>query len=500
MNIDTQKKVIVYGLSKPKLVEAVYRLAQEKNWQVIHWFGSLKEQQRFIHDYYPDAHYHCKKDVIKRKLPTTIPSKSWPIRDVEVVRKCAGFEPVLYPVYLREARQKYGMDQFAEYHELITFWYHFFYYTNVDLVIFGNTPAHIYDFLPYLLCQQYKIPKVMLLRHHHIPGIFMPTDNFENPPPRIEHKFHCLMKEGLVTETDLEPRWKTIYESMSGSYESAMYKGFRERYSIDHNKDLLVLHDTIFKKLFDLIRGKKSLFYKRAFFRELLTLHRRLILRWSYNSKTTIPEFDKPYVFVPLHVQPERTSIPQGDIFGHQLLMIDIVARNLPDNWMIYIKEHPVQLYDRPVYKLFRTPELYKQFLRYKNVRLVPAKITSRKMIDHAKAVVAVTSTSCWEALFRGVPSIIFGHVWFSFCQGIFNVNDQDSFNEAINVIREGCIVDKSALITALYAMQEESIPAPPSASKYAKFDNAAEWKSWTERISAQISATGNVKKDDVLC
>jgi len=487
-----QRCIAVYDLGGPKTVEMVVRLAARKNWNPVHWFGSLPENEDRVRTRFPEVHYYSKKDVIRRKLTSSVPNTDWPRRDIDVIKHLAVYDPVLYPVFLREARKLYGMDQIAEYHEVITTWYHFFEYINPDLVLFGKIPAHIYDYLTYLLCKERGIPTLMLLRHHHVPGVVMPTNHFEKPPPRIAARYYELVNTDSYRQIKLAENWQQYLDRMSGAYEESMYNSFRRRYAIDHKIDYVKLRDTIPRKLMDVITGRRSVFYARALAREIMTLPRRWLLRWSYERKALQPDYNAPYIFVPLHVQPERTSVPQGDIFGHQLLMVEILSRALPEGWKLYVKEHPVQLYDRPAYKFFRTPVFYDELLQFKNVQLVPSRITARKLIDNARAVAGVTSTTCWEALFRGKPSMLFGHVWFSFCEGIFNIQDHASCKNALAVIHNGYTVDRDKLRACLYAIENEAITSAPD-PRNLNAESERKWIAWTDKISSQIGSDGNV-------
>ena len=477
---DYRRRVIVYDLATPKQATIIKHLCSIKSWQPTHWFGSVPEQMESILENCSEIDYFCKSDVLARRFPEHIPVNTWPRRDVEVIKELASFDPVLYPVFLREARKPYGMDQLAEYHEIITTWFHFIDYAKPDLLIFGHVPAHIYDYLPYLLCQQRGIPTLMLLRHHHVPGVIMPTNRFEEAPPRIAARYQDVINNTSAGDVGLNDNWQEYYKKMTGDYVGALYKSFSQRYQIDAKHDYVQLRDTIPRKFMDVITGRKSIFYARALAREILTLPRRWQLRRFYESRTIKPDFNVPYIFVPLHVQPERTSVPQGDIFGHQLLMIEILSKTLPEGWLLYVKEHPVQLYDRPVFKFFRTPAFYKELLKFPNVRLLPSRLTAYKLIQHSRAVAAVTSTTCWESLFRGKPAIIFGHVWFKFCEGVFHTPTVESCREAMAKIQAGYRVDNDKLRIGLRAIQDEGI-------KMGELSRVA------EEIAEQVSSTGEV-------
>ncbi|MDZ7736224.1 MAG: hypothetical protein U5P41_09085 [Gammaproteobacteria bacterium] len=366
-------------------------------------------------------------------LPASIPFREWPVRDVDIIRRLARYYPVLYSVFLREARRPYGMDQMAEYYQSITFWHCFLKHVSPDLLVYNSIPAHIYDFLPDLLADDSDINTLLLLEPYHIAGTMTPTNRFEEHPKRIVSCYNRTLREGRHTGAELNDSWKAYYKRMTGTYEDVVYEDFKRRYVINHKSDRVKLKETILKKIYFILTGKRSKFFAKVLGRELQTMHRRWALRSYYHLRAVKPDYNAPYVFVPLHVQPERTSIPQGGVFGQQLLMIEMLSRALPEGWTLYVKEHPVQLYDRPVFKFFRTSAFYREILRFPNVQLVPARISARKLVDHCRAVASVTSTVCWEGLFQGKPALVFGHEWYSFCEGVFHIPDDNSCIDAMS-------------------------------------------------------------------
>ena len=131
-------------------------------------------------------------------------------------------------------------------------------------------------------------------------------------------------------------------------------------------------------------------------------------------------DMDVPFVYVPLHNQPEMTASTLGGRFCDQMLMIEAVARSVPDNWLIYVKENPRQ----GAYA--RGPLYFHRLARLSNVRLVPSWTSSHALIAKAKVIATVAGTAGWEGLLSGVPSVTFGGAWYRsfpgstpFCEGL---------------------------------------------------------------------------------
>ena len=55
------------------------------------------------------------------------------------------------------------------------------------------------------------------------------------------------------------------------------------------------------------------------------------------------PKLDENFLLFALHFQPERSTMPEGGIFNDQILALKLLSQNIPDNFIIYVKEHPRQ-------------------------------------------------------------------------------------------------------------------------------------------------------------
>ena len=105
--------------------------------------------------------------------------------------------------------------------------------------------------------------------------------------------------------------------------------------------------------------------------------------------------------------------------------MIEILAAVVPNNWLIYVKEHPYQWLPRGAkYFDYRYAGFYEKIQRIKNVRLVPVTTDTFTLIERAQTVATITGTAGWEAVLRGKSALCFGYSWYRHCPGIWRVND----------------------------------------------------------------------------
>ena len=180
----------------------------------------------------------------------------------------------------------------------------------------------------------------------------------------------------------------------------------------------------------------------------------------EYNRRTQRINYNLPYVFLPLHAQPERTTNPIGGIYVDQPLIVDQLLRCIPDNWYIYVKEHKVQ-FDADYTRLLpRKSDFHNRLQVSERVVLVDIDTSPFELIDSAKAVATVSGDAGWEAVNRRVPVLLFGAAWYYGCEGVFYATDYKNCKNAIDKINNGYSVDYNLVKLFAYALQEVGIKA----------------------------------------
>lgn len=145
--------------------------------------------------------------------------------------------------------------------------------------------------------------------------------------------------------------------------------------------------------------GIKTLFYNLCY-RVLLHYRRMQLVNPKFYSK-----FDPSgkYAYFALHNTNEYTTQVQGTMWINQLQIIEALAKSIPFDWKIVVKEHPAML----LYRI-RPMSFYKEIKQYSNVLLIPADTSSNAVISNAQLVVTIVGTTGWEAIIRGKPVISF--------------------------------------------------------------------------------------------
>lgn len=164
----------------------------------------------------------------------------------------------------------------------------------------------------------------------------------------------------------------------------------------------------ISKYVFSFFNKKNHLDYEgrniKQYYVENSLFYFRQLKQRSFFKK---PNFNDKYILYPLHYTPEATTLVSASFYEKQLIIIDFLAKSIPGDTILYVKEHYARLGHKPT-------SFYRQITKkYPNVKLIDPWSDSFKIIEKSQAVAVLTSTAGWEALICQKPVIIFGDVFY---------------------------------------------------------------------------------------
>ena len=189
-----------------------------------------------------------------------------------------------------------------------------------------------------------------------------------------------------------------------------------------------------------------------------LRVHRTLRNGLAYwRARKSLPASGTPYVYFPLHLQPEAQTSPMGGVFVDQHLAVEMLARALPPGWVLLVKEHPVQRLAKRDYGF------YERLGRISNVRLVSRATGTFALMEQCRAVASITGTAGWEALFIGKPVLVFGNAFYRGAPGTVSVDDPAELAARLREIERGSFqactpADLERLVCAVERCTEEGI------------------------------------------
>jgi hypothetical protein len=287
-----------------------------------------------------------------------------------------------------------------------------------DWLLFPDVPHNVFTYLLYL-CGKRRGLKCLMIRRDLAPHLFTLGETVERSAPALLPK---------IQTPELSQRTAEYLKALRHGNEVAPTYMLKQR---RNSKPLQIVKRSLAKG-FDLFT-KKSL---GAF----LTHTKRRKLKQFYESVCE-PNLDttsgKPYIALFLHLQPERSTIPEGGIFAQQWLIAQMLSAVCSAvGWNLYIKEHPSTFLTGP--KLYRGKWFYTGLKKLPNVSLVSTSINSVSVLKNAKAIATVTGTVGIEAIAKGIPALLFGESPYIGCAGAFRIKSQSDLNTAIESIKQG--------------------------------------------------------------
>lgn len=293
---------------------------------------------------------------------------------------------------------------------------------KIEVVYFNNLPHEGADYILYLRAKDLGIKTILAAPSMIFPNKFfyslsigefgdfdiLPTISTDEPYKIIEKPYDALNytvanKEFILSDDILDPYIKEIF---CQNVETVKIKEPREK--IKH----------YFLKIFSK-KAKKS---KNRDFKELnrFISNAMIFLNFTQYKKNldanTQIQFDynKKYVYFPLHYQPEATTGAFADIFNDQILALEKISNLIPDDWFIYAKEH------YPQREWMRDPVFFERLSKIEKVKLIPKTNPTFELIKKSQFIATITGTAGWEAIGTGKKVLIFGRAWYINLPGVF--------------------------------------------------------------------------------
>ncbi|MEM9278006.1 MAG: hypothetical protein AAGA76_05490 [Pseudomonadota bacterium] len=157
---------------------------------------------------------------------------------------------------------------------------------------------------------------------------------------------------------------------------------------------------------------------------------------------------EEPYVYFPLHLQPEMTTDILGGEYADQVLALEELRKLVPEHISIYVKENPKQT------GRLRSETFFERIAKLANVKFLSRDVPSFQLSENAVAVATITGTVGWEALRMGKPVIVFGHTYWNRLPGAFRFEKNLSWDAV-----EGFRFDDTTLRKAVDQISRHAHP-----------------------------------------
>lgn len=183
-------------------------------------------------------------------------------------------------------------------------------------------------------------------------------------------------------------------------------------------------------------------------------------------------DLSQKYIYVPLHNQPEMSTSALGGRYRDQALMIEALARDMPDDWKIFVKENPRQG------SYARGPMFFHRLKRIPNLEIMPSNANTHALSKNAQFVASVTGTVGWEAIRQGTPAMVFGAAWYGSLEGVIKYEPGLDYEKvaAMNIDHEKLQRDAGGLVARTHegVIEQLFFPLIPNLDHARNIENVA--------------------------
>ncbi len=456
-------KAIIAHCGLPFWVDVAQYLNKQHKWDICYLIGHKRVEDK-VRQIFPGAIFHPNHLANRNQYPESCNHIPFAHLDEELITALSPNESIFMKMMDRhdyDGSFTYRKRLFY-YHFQLMYWKGVLDYYLPDIVVFRTAPHMGYDYILYALCMKMRIRTVMFERST-LPGIIYPVASFEHGSHAIRQAYKIsLEKSAQKRDINLSKSSQKHIQKLSSTYQQAM--PFHTKYKLKTFKGgkLDSTPAILFKICINTVKGlilsKRDPYYLQKSIYKHIGVFKKKRLFKHYNDLSRQVDLSKSYIFVALQCEPERQTCPNGGVFGNQHLMIDFLSKNIPDNWLIYVKEHPSQFKSYQIAERSRTKKFYDQINALPNVHLVDLDVNSFELIDHAIASASVSGTVGWESIVRSKPMMLFGYSWYSACDGVFITHTVGQLRNAIKTIQNGYRVDPMKVKLFVSVLETEGI------------------------------------------
>ena len=362
---DAMKRMMVIGYGQDVKATIIECLAARNGWQPVYWMAK-DHYGAALRARFPGLMFHSNQRAEETLPPKEMTAPLRAIADADLVERMAKHEPALWPLFLRRTpppSSQRAMDLKHEYYKTLTLFYNVFLEIRPDVALFSHMPHHFYSYALYLFCREFGTQTIVFARTRLPRRLETVVSSFEEGSIRIKQRVEAHINSNRLDEIELSEANQRYLESLQTGYREGMPEYLKDKFAVSDETGKLLSQNAGIREYLNLILLPG---YRRTpfdlFARAKMIFKRRRMLRY-YETLTSPIDPNTPYIAVSLHRQPEASNSPTGGTFVHQLLMVDMLSRALPEGWNLYVKEHPSQLHWQSLNDMFRTTGYYDALL-----------------------------------------------------------------------------------------------------------------------------------------
>ena len=201
---------------------------------------------------------------------------------------------------------------------------------------------------------------------------------------------------------------------------SAFYLFLKNYIKILINK--FVTYGIIKKDILFFYNSKYNIFKYRHYIFDCALIRR--FHKNYYNKLENYNHYKK--ILFPMHLEPEATLLYFSPKFSNQVSLIQDIAKQLPKDYILAVKEHPAQ------YGQLRQEEFKKLRERNSNIIFLSIDEDSHSLLKNVDAIATITGNVGLEAIINNIPVILFGNVFYDLHDSVHKIEDMGQFRELL--------------------------------------------------------------------
>lgn len=289
---------------------------------------------------------------------------------------------------------------------------------DVNLIIFNDFPHTPLEIVVFYLAKIMAVDTYFLFP---IPRIniheerFILTKDFNGLSENFWNEYESILNNSNYNMDNLPEDLQNYFKEYTGNIKTNKY------YFGAKTPKLELIQRYISRlpiniKRYGLLDSFSRSFKRLKYIIPVHTFERYRVLKYYERLSEGISQSSEAnYFYFPLHYQPEANTIPWGNKYSDQYLVIEQISKNLPKGYFLYVKEHPTYwtLNHIENFSLYRSRLFYKKIAALDNVKLISYKIPSHEIFENTVCVITITGTIAWESFFKGVPCIVLGDIYY---------------------------------------------------------------------------------------
>jgi len=437
-------------------------LQKQQNWQPVYWITSA-EMAAKIHKIFPETVCHNNLDIIYGRSPKGHDLFAPRAVDQKLLEDLGPYSDTVLKMMDRIT----AVDDFT-YEERKRYFFRLLVFAlNVldrfqpDVFLMSYIPHHPPAYALYLVCQARGVPTIFfrVLDSYEQKNLVIKSlledpigDDKPGNFPVNADKIQAMVDAGRKDYDKGKPKYMTAAIKQSAIQTTTRRAIFNILRKINLIRFFTAHRITAYLKLKGRHVEDSKPTHLDLYWFKLTGYFRKLKLkRIYYKHCIKNPDMEKPFIYLPLHYQPESSTSPEGGVFVDQYLVVNMVSACIPKGWRILVKEHPGQFMPNMEGEQGRKRVFYEDLAAMENVRMVPLNTSPFDLIDKSMAVATITGMTGLEAVIREKPVLVFGvGCWYRSMEGVFFVPTEDRLKKAISIIKKSVQINRERVVDFL--------------------------------------------------